>query len=43
MAKGNFMICLENLNETTRTQEALRSYVPLPNPLHVSQREEVVS
>lgn len=41
MAKGNLMISVGNLNETTSAHEALRTYVPLPNPLHVSQREEV--
>lgn len=33
MSKGNFMICLGNLNETTDATGSYRSYVPLANPL----------
>lgn len=33
MSKGNFMICFDNLNETTDAEGSYRSYVPLDNPL----------
>ncbi|MDN0076107.1 IucA/IucC family protein [Crenobacter sp. SG2303] len=33
-AKGNFMICLRNVNETTEPDGSFRSYVPLANPIY---------
>lgn len=37
MAKGNFMICLCDVNETTDAGASFRSYVPLSNPLSLPE------
>ncbi|WP_434632559.1 IucA/IucC family protein [Chromobacterium sp. CV08] len=33
-SKGNFMICLRNVNETTEPDGSFRSYVPVSNPIY---------
>ena len=32
-SKGNFMICLRNINETTEMNDSFRTYVPIINPI----------